>query len=370
MTDPRDQIEELLAQADALDEGPAQVALVEEAVRLADAHNDTEAGFHARKQVVQAATFGGQPDVALVAFSWCLAQCDHEPEEYDESELLWQYKWVIENLPDFPHVSRKQIEGLFADMTRRYERNGSTLHAVHQTRRDVAVQMNDRTAAEEANARFEQTPRDHLSNCRACVNDANVEYRIFLGDDAGALDAARPALEGKVTCGEVPHRTYSYVLLPLLRMGKVERAVRYYKAGYKLVRANPKFVRQKSYHLAFLALTGNLDRAVRLFERHLAEATRTPSAYWRFEFYAAVRLFLDRLTTGKAVPLVRVPEELREGPEPTRPATAVAAWLDGQLHELAIALDARNGNDGFARRLGWFRDQAWFAVPHRIDGKE
>jgi hypothetical protein len=370
MTDPRDQIAELLERAEELDEGPAQVAVVEEAVRIADAHHDEEAAFHARKQLVQSASFGGQPDVALVAFSWCLALCDRDPETYDEAELLWQYKWVIENLPDFPHITRRQIEDLFADMTRRYERNGSTLNAVYQIRRDVAAQMCDRQAAEEANARFERTPRDYLSNCKACVNDSTVEYRLFLGDDAGALDAARPALDGKVTCAEVPHRTYAYVLLPLLRLGKVERAARYYRAGYKLVRPNPKFVRHKAYHLAFLALTGNLDRAVRLFERHLPEAVRTPSDYWRFEFYAAARLFLDRLCEGQEIPPIRVPEELRDGAEPTLPAQAVAAWFDDRLSELAAAFDARNGNDGHTRRLGWFRDHARYAVRHPIGGKE
>jgi len=76
MSDHRDRIEELVGQASVLDNGAARVALIEEAVRLADAHNDTASGFHARMELVSAAMSAGQPDVMLVAFSWCLSQCD------------------------------------------------------------------------------------------------------------------------------------------------------------------------------------------------------------------------------------------------------------------------------------------------------
>jgi hypothetical protein len=370
MSTYRHDIAELLDRAENLPEGPGQIGLCEEAVRLADTHGDEEAGFHARKQLIHAATFGGRPDLSLVAFSWCLARADQDPDAFDETELLWQYKWVVQHVGQFPHITRAQIEGLLDDMTARFRRHGSTLHAVHMIRRDLAVEMYDAATAESAHKKFRSVDRDPLSDCPACVNDGTIEYQLFLGRDEDALATARPALEGRMVCGEVPHRTYAYVVLPLLRLGKLERAGRSFKQGYKLVRANPKFVRHKAQHLAFLALTGNLARAATLFERHFVESIRSPSTSWKFEFYAAARLFLDRLMHGKAIPLLRVPEELRVNDEPTRPASQVAAWLDGQLREIAAAFDRRNGNDGFTQKIAWFHDQARFATDFPLDDRD
>jgi hypothetical protein len=370
MSDYRDDIVELLERAEEMAEGPGQIALCEEAVRLADTHGDEVAGFHARKQLVHAATFGGRADLSLVAFSWCLARADQDPETFDETELLWQYKWVVQHVGQFPHITRAQIEGLLDDMTARFRRHGSTLHAVHMIRRDLAVEMCDAAAAEAAHKQFKSVDRDSLSDCPACVNDGTIEYLLFLDRDVDALAAARPALEGRMACGEVPHRTYAYVVLPQLRLGKLERAARSYKAGYRLIRANPKFVRHKAYHLAFLALTGNLARAATLFERHFAEAIRSPSVSWKFEFYAAAKLFLEQLTRGKVIPLVRVPEELQVNGEPLRPATQVVAWLDGQTQEIAVAFDRRNGNDGFTQKIAWFRDQARYATDFPLDDRD
>ena len=60
---------------------------------------------------------------------------------------------VLERLAQLAHEAEAAgvFDGpLFADMQRRYERAGSTLHAVHQMRRDIAVMMGDRAAADRA----------------------------------------------------------------------------------------------------------------------------------------------------------------------------------------------------------------------------
>jgi hypothetical protein len=199
------------------------------------------------------------------------------------------------------------------------------------------------------------------------VNDGTIEYLLAQGDDAGAVAASEPALSKTVTCAEVPHRTYAYVLLPLLRLGHVERAAKCHRLGYKLVRGNPEFVRQKGYHLAFLALTGNFDRCGKIIDRHLGEAVETPSGFAKFEFYGAARLFLDRLlAAGRGDVTFRVPAEIRPLGEDRMTVPQLGAWLDGQLAELAAAFDARNGNDEHAKRVTWFRDQAKYATDFPI----
>ncbi len=357
------QIEDLLDEADDLGHGVAQLALTERAVELADILGDDRVTFFARSKLVGAGTFAGRTDIAMVAYSWLLAKYDESPEDYAEQELLWQYKWILENVADFPNIQKSQIDALFGDMKRRYKSAGSSLHAYWGILRNNAFIMGDAAEAKRANAKLLQTPRDHLSNCLACVQDEEVEYCTFIGDDAGALKAAKPILSGKVKCGEVPERTYAGITLPLIRLGKHARALQHYQTGYRLIRQNPKFVRHKAMFLIALTLTENLDRAVKLLDRHLPEALDSASPWWRFEFFLASRLLLEKLAElGRATVPIRLPERIDLGVSAQSPNVAkLARWLDAELLALAERFDARNGNANFTERCLFLRDLFQYA---------
>ena len=363
--DPRDQVIELLDRADELPEGPTQIAVVEEAVRVADAANDPDAQFVARKRLTRAAVFGGAPDVAMVSFAWCVAQADRDPDRFPESELLWQYKWLVDNGPNFVRISRGQIGQLFTDMAVRFARNGSTMHAVYQIRRDVAEVMGDLALARVFDAKYRTVKPDRLSNCPACVLDSTVTYHLGFEADAEALKAAKPALAGRVVCGEVPHRTHAYVLLPLLRTGKVDAAADSHRVGYRMTRDNPKFLTHNGLHLAFLALTGNYGKAAKLVSRHLPDAVATPADTWRFDFYACTRLLVDRIAAAGVNPDVTLPAAVKF-PAGADGWPALGAWLDAELDTLVAAFDARNGNDYFAVKRRRMADQARYAVRHGV----
>jgi len=85
-----------LDKVDELGDGLAQIAIVEEAVALADAHRDDDLAFEARQALVRAATFGGRPDLGIVAYSWMLAKSDEDPKRFHDPQLLWRYKWIVD----------------------------------------------------------------------------------------------------------------------------------------------------------------------------------------------------------------------------------------------------------------------------------
>ncbi|HEY7423687.1 MAG TPA: hypothetical protein VH682_05525, partial [Gemmataceae bacterium] len=159
------QVEELLEQADDLPFGPSRMTLLEEAVRLADAHQDSAQGNAARKKLVKTAVFSGYPEKALVAFSWRLAQSDRQPECFPEKDLLWQYKWIVGNLAHFPQITRQQIEEALDDLARRSQRCGCGLRAVYSLRQSIAHVMHEPTLAREYYRKWEKTPRDWNTNC-------------------------------------------------------------------------------------------------------------------------------------------------------------------------------------------------------------
>jgi hypothetical protein len=354
MTDDyHDRIDELLDQAEELADGEPKLLLLEEAVRLADAHQDVELGFNLREDVVRTATFSGRNEKALVAFTWRLAQADREPERFPARSLLWEYKWVVGSLTGFPQFSRRQIEEMLDDMTRRFERCGANLRAVHKLRCKVAQAMHEPEAARKHFRAWKQAPDGWPSDCAACDQDSHVRYLIFVGKDDKAVEHAGPILQGRMSCAVVPQATLGAVLRPLVRLGRVQEAVRCHQRGYRMIAGNKDFLEEAAQHLSFLVLTDNLARAVKVFEKHLGWALETMDLEDRFEYLLAARFLFERLGgSGKASLPLRLPRTFAGYQEGGRyEVPALLAWAEAECRELAARFDERNGNDGFARRM-------------------
>lgn len=354
MSEYRRHVEALLKRAESIPHGLSQVAICEEAVRLADRHQDVCAGFQARMQYVTATMFAGQPEKMLVAYWWLLSTYDRDPESYDAFELLWQYKWVVAALPDFPQISRQQIEEMLRDMQRRYEEVGASLHAVCNKRRAAYLKMGDRAGAEAAHQELARHRRDELSDCKACEMDEEVEFAFFVGDLERGVQRARPILRGEFSCGEVPHLTYARLLRPLLQLGLGHEAMRYHLTGYRKISATPaQFIAQIAKHIEFLTLTDNLSRAGKLLEKHLALAMDTMVLSWRFDMFRAAKLFLERLMDkGRQTLKIRLPEffPLYNEMNAYR-VSELAHWFTQRVRELAQRFDERNGNDWYSKKV-------------------
>jgi hypothetical protein len=351
--DYRRQIETLRQQADGLPQGPARMALLEEAVRLADTHQDLDLGFYLRYDVAQTATFGGMAEKLLVAFSWRLAQCDRHPERFNEFRLMWEYKWVAAKLADFPQITRQQIEDTFDDMQRRYRRTGRGLRAVHKLRYFLAEQMGDKEAARVARRKWIGAPVGAGNDCPACELDDDVAYQLDIGRYRAALEKAEPLLQGRMQCAEMPHVTYARVLVPLLRLDRPTEAMDYHKVGYRMIAGNCEFLQQAAQHLTFLVLTENLPRAITLFEKHLPWALETTNPDRRFRFLVAAGLLFRRFVEqGKKEVAMRLPRDFAHFDESGHYAPAeLLAWCDAETRETAARFDKRNGNDSFSRSL-------------------
>src|SRR5690349_10358828 len=108
-TDPRAQFDELIAEADGLPPGPAQLAVLEQAVRLADTLNDVDLGFEARSDLMDAALGVGRGDLLSVAFAWCLAKYDEHPERFPDFDVCFAFRWAISELAPHPQFGRPQL---------------------------------------------------------------------------------------------------------------------------------------------------------------------------------------------------------------------------------------------------------------------
>lgn len=367
--DWREQVEALRERADGLRNGEAKVMALEEAVRLADTHGDVGLAYEVRDGLIDAATFGGFPDKALVAFAWCRAQSKKDPERFDSNSLLWKQKWVVGRLNEFPHISRKQIRDALDDIEQCFRRVDAGQRALLKLRYRAARDMGDEAEAEALWARWVETPRDYLTDCHACELDDELDPLVDRGDHARVVEKARPLLEGRVGCAEVPHLTYGTVLYPLFKLGRLEAARDCHLGGYRLVAQNREFLSTMGEHMEFLALTDNLDRGLSLLERHLDWALTHASHRDRFTFHAAASLLLSCvLERGREQVSLRLPRAcpLFE-PEGTYATRALADWVDAQARDIATRFDTRNGTPRFHKLLERNRVLASEVRPFPLD---
>lgn len=351
--DHEEQIERLLAEAVALPHGPTRVELCEEAVRLADLHHLRPMACRARERLVDAASFGGRPDLMIVAFAWCLATFDEDPDAYFSAySLLWRMKWVAAALPQFPEIELAAIAGLLDDMERRFRDYDGCLQPVVHKRRVVALQLGDLPAAAAYQKQYLGLRRSTLSDCHACQLASQAGYYFWTGKNAVGVRKVENLLASGMRCATVPDGTYSDLLIPLLRMGRAGEAMKYFKIGYSKVRGNVQFIGDWSANLRYLALTDNLDRAVKLLERHLPEVESAHSPLGQLSFLSSACLLVEVLADRREKIRLRLPPTSAfANPDGEYVLADLASELRVRVTADSERFDRRNGNGYYAEAL-------------------
>ncbi len=363
-----ERVRELLLQAYRLMDGDAKIALAEEAVRLADICADFDLVLAARECLIYAATFGGAPEKALVAYSWTLAQYDLRPQDVREWDVLWNYKWILDSIASFPQIGKAQILEMLDDMAARYRRAGYSLRPNYLMRNRLYKFWDEAEAARYFH-KGRETPRDPMSDCETCELNDVVDFALRSGDDAQAVETAAPIIQGRMRCSSIPKITFANLLLPLVRLGRLDEAASLHAQGYRLVAQAAKgSVSSAAQHLKFLAVTENFDRAVGMFEKHLAHAFTLIDAAAKFDYYLASRFLLERVATrSRATLKLRLPPAFPAHDESgTYDAARLAAWFLAECGELAARFDARNESDYYTRRIGETAALAQLVTPHPI----
>lgn len=347
--DHEQRILELLESAESRN-GAERLAELAEAVRLADSHRDVDLGFEARLHFIEAGFFGGREDEAIVAFAWCLARFDREPDRFPGEDLMWIYKWVIAALNNNPTVPRERIEAAFEDFERRCAPLDLGPEEADELRLMTAIHNKDRAGAADAHRRWKLRARpDSPFGCAACHRNIEAIHAWFQGDHARAVETARPLLNPRRRCHEwVPFSTFAYMLEPFLELGRTAEAADCHLRGSRLIEGNPAYFRHQAMHLAFLARTDNLERGFRWFRKHFGLAFQVHNPSERLEFHAAAALLWSRLREADPAPRAfaapaRFPLRPAPGARGHDPA-ALADWFEAEARAIAARFDARNGN--------------------------
>lgn len=343
----------LTEEAADLPYGPTRTALLEEAVRLADAIGDLETQYDTRMELVAAASFGGAAERALVAFTWCLKKFDETPDAYDEYDLLWSFKWILGSLPDFVNVSRQKIESVQDDFENRLLQLNYGLAPLYKLKCRNALDLGDVEATRHWYAKWKAAPYDPLQDCPACQVNTDGETQIFLGHPEEGLNVLAPVLKGKLSCHAVPNTTYGLVLEPLTVLGRDEEATRNHRTGYRTVSGNPDFLGSVADHLVYSVRIGDTAQGSRIFQKHLPIALNTMEDEPRREFLVASSIFLRHLADkSHRKRKLTVPDSLAcHRADHLYDCGELSEWFQEYAGQCVAEFDRRNGNDYYSKKM-------------------
>lgn len=368
MQDLTAQVQRLLVESERLPLSSAKLELLQEAVRLADAHQRIDLGIQARKPLMYVARCLLRGDILAVAFTWCLAQYDRDPRQFGGRDLFWEYEMVIGQLANLPDVSRAKLEEMLDDLGRRLQATGQSLGPVHVTRRSIAADLGDRALARAAQEAIRQLLAQGKHDFRTDRFD-EIETALFVGDEERALQLAQPILAGKFVHSRMGSETaYAGLLLPLLKRQRLTEAERLVQRCLRAYRPEHCYYWSYGDLLKWWTLTNKLSRAVRSYEECQQAIHSFTDPLTRLHFALDALVLFDRLRQEERQTLsLRLPDWW---PVPVVPVNEghyrteqLHDWLLREARELAERFDRRNGTDYFQEQIQERRDlQRWRIV--------
>jgi hypothetical protein len=353
MSDYVAQVRSLIRTAANMPESTASLSVMEEAVRLADTHQDVRLGIAARLPLMHLARTLLRGDVLATAFAWCLAHYDRNPELFAGRNLFWEYRMVIGQLSNLYDVSRAKLEELLADFGRRLQAAGYTLRSLHEAQQAIAPDLGDRELARSALAGMRKYPKDGLSSGDGWDLGEEVELEVFLGNEDRALQLATPFLTDRYSEHSKSDSVCAHLLLPLLKRGRAAEAAKLHRRCLRTYQPQRCYYWPYGELLKFAALTGNSASAARLYEECQRAIKPFTDPLTRLHFEMDAWVVFDRLLAAgtNAVPL-RLPDYVPAAALEGQYAIAeMRAWLWQEAGELADRFDRRNGNSYFREQL-------------------
>ena len=342
--DIEEQIEDILYESYDLPNSDTKIAMLEQAISLSDEINHVYYGYATRTELIEAATFGGYREKALVAFSWCLAQWDKDPEIGDEYDLLWKFKWVLDHLSSFPQVSLSQIREMIEDFEQRLTKLDFSPRPAHYLHWALMIRMGYLEEAEEYIEKWKNSARDELADCEACECDKYTEYLYSTRQFEQQIEQVAPILDGKLTCAEIPHFTYAGILKPLIHLNRMEEAAKFHKLGYKMIKSDKDFVSIIPDHLFYLIAIHEYDSALRILEIHFPWVAETTDKQAQMDYFLAASLLFEHLQDKSSLKL-RMPKKWDcYLPDGVYSPKDLLMYFQEQTEELESQFNERNGN--------------------------
>ena len=202
------EIEKQISQAS---HGKEKLSFIKNAMELAKQTNDTDMYIQFLVDYNEECVFYDDIMELYVFFPTLVQANDKYVAETGDDlhtfDVLWQYKWVLENATSFYQISKEQFNLFLADAKKRFVENNHSLRPIFQNE-FVFYKNIDKVKANEAYQAFLAEKKDYLCDCAACELSTEIQHLLDTDNLELALKKAEPLFNKQVKCGEEPEITY------------------------------------------------------------------------------------------------------------------------------------------------------------------
>ncbi|AEE44259.1 hypothetical protein [Cellulomonas fimi] len=320
--------------------GLARTQAAERQVRLVEAEGPDAARAFALSVLVDSMYWAGEVEKSYLPFTLLVRWWDEHPELFDEIDrhsLFWYFKWMVNDLADYPTVPVAQIEATLDDMERRYALAGHGRDAVAYSRFCWAAAR----GADDVERLFQEwvaTPRDEFSQCEVCDPGDRASHLRATGRLEETVRLVEQTLAEGATCATEPADMLSHLALAYLDLGRPQDAARAHRrAVATLAESKGEMAGARGRRIVLLGRGGQPERAVRAIEEdaRLLLAAETPAA--------RLGLLVDVVEATAAMLPTHGDLPVRAAGVPAATVAELHAWAVAEAAPLAAAFDRRNG---------------------------
>lgn len=341
--------------ADELPAGEDRILLREKAINLADLSGVEQLQFEARMQYVRdISDDGGFEEKHFTVFPWLLSYVGSKGSYTDKWNVLWYYKWILLSMPQYPAISKQQIEAALHDLKKHYLNFGSNEKVFHQYA--YTLYQQNLGEAELGKLHYKKwikfKKRDPLDDCPACILNRQITY---LSEESGSLEEslrlAEPILSGKLRCKHVPKATYFRLILPVMQSGDQELCAHFVKQLGKQLSQSKYAGNAYNAHALIIYFTknGEYATAIKWFEKYFTSAYAHKNMHARFFFYVAATYLFTHVNKD-TIKLKLHSKSPFYNNSNTYQVPLLANRFDTESNHLATLFNKRNGNDYFSRK--------------------
>lgn len=245
------EIQKILLKVEELPSFTDKVKALKEAIAIADKHNDLDWGFDLRLTLIQKERNTSKCEESFPAFAWILNASDSNEDYFDESEFLWEYKWMYCSAYRNAAISTEQIKEIGDDLRRRLKKNGYSDRAYYNVVTGYALHLRDYKLAQEYIELADAEIIDDMANCPACELDTKVETLLDLGFIDESLVKAQDLINKKLTCYSMPFQTFCSFANKLYDAGD-DRASIYFDKALEEYHAHDQYDSSVGYSMGQL----------------------------------------------------------------------------------------------------------------------
>lgn len=346
----KDEVMKLIYKADEYDrlnQFNLAIPLQEKAVSIASEHDDVIFQMYWRFDLIKSYIFTGDTLKAIIHFSWCVTQMEKGyTNDQVVYQILWEYKYIADEIVRFASVSHKKIEEFFESMKKMYIEENISLHPYYSLRVGACIfGIDTGTDIKEYYKKWLVEPVDEeYEDCNACSLGRKISYYIFLGDYRSALKAAKNIINGTCECSQVPHVPFAELLLPLYSLEEYELADTLQRKGIRLINGDKTFIKEVGRHIMYLSLT-NIENGIRVFERNYPNSLKCSIDDMKMWFNMGAFVLFSKLKEKDIEKIkIKIPKDSPIYSTKGYNVSDLREFFKKETIKLIDAFDHRNGN--------------------------